>query len=102
MDENLLGANDRVNAAVVLQKVNRSLFAHAEDLAKNNNIESVQYNHELLHYYGVAKTEAAQNTLFSLSAIIMAVIMIGSVSLIYNAFAISVSERSCHLGCLRA
>ncbi|NGP59098.1 FtsX-like permease family protein [Paenibacillus thiaminolyticus] len=100
VDENLLGANDQVNAAVVLQKVNRSLFAHAENLAKNNNIESVQYNHELLHYYGVAKSKAAQNTLFSLSAIIMAVIMIGSVSLIYNAFAISVSERSRHLGML--
>lgn len=100
VDENIMGANDRVNAAVVLQKVNHSLFAHAENLAKNHHIETVQFNHDLLRYYGLAKSGAAQSTLFSLSAILMAVIMIGSVSLIYNAFAISVSERSRHLGML--
>ncbi|MGG4341489.1 ABC transporter permease [Paenibacillus lautus] len=100
VDENLIGANDRVNAAVVLQKVNQSLFAHAEKLAENNHIETVQYHHDLLHYYGVSKSEASYSTMFSLSVILMAVIMIGSVSLIYNAFAISVSERSRHLGML--
>lgn len=35
-----------------------------------------------------------------LSIIVTAIIMIGSISLIYNAFAISVSERSRHLGML--
>ncbi|RAR43491.1 ABC transporter permease [Paenibacillus sp. MDMC362] len=100
VDENLMGANDRVHAAVVLQKVNQSLFAHAENLADNNDIETVQYHHDLLHYYGVSKSEASNITMFSLSVILIAVIMIGSVSLIYNAFAISVSERSRHLGML--
>ncbi|MED4729692.1 ABC transporter permease [Aneurinibacillus migulanus] len=100
VDENIMGANDRVNAAVVLQKVNQPLFAHAENLAKRNNIETVQYNHDLLHYYGVSKSEASYSMMYSLSAILMAVIMIGSISLIYNAFAISVSERSRHLGML--
>lgn len=100
VDENLMGANDRVHAAVVLQKVNQSLFAHAENLAKDNHIETVQYHHDLLHYYGVSKSEASYSTMFSLSVILIAVIMIGSVSLIYNAFAISVSERSRHLGML--
>src|SRR5690625_4022197 len=41
-----------------------------------------------------------RTTFFSLVAIIMGIIIIGSVSLIYNAFAISVSERSRHLGML--
>ncbi|MBX4147690.1 ABC transporter permease [Paenibacillus lautus] len=100
VDENLMGANDRVHAAVVLQKVNQSLFAHAANLAKDNHIETVQYHHDLLHYYGVSKSEASYSTMFSLSVILIAVIMIGSVSLIYNAFAISVSERSRHLGML--
>ncbi|UVI30277.1 ABC transporter permease [Paenibacillus spongiae] len=100
VDENFIGENDRVDAAVVLQKVNRSLFAHAEDLAERNDIETVLYNHDLLHYYGVSKSIASSSTMLSLSVILMAVIMIGSVSLIYNAFAISVSERSRHLGML--
>src|SRR5699024_2857614 len=38
--------------------------------------------------------------LLSFVGIIMSVIVVGSVSLIYNAFAISVSERSRHLGML--
>ncbi|KOP68214.1 cell division protein FtsX [Bacillus sp. FJAT-18019] len=100
IDENIIGANDRVNAAVVLQKINPSLFVHAENLAKNNDIASVQYNNDLLHYYGLSKSGASQSMMYSLSAILMAIIMIGSISLIYNAFAISVSERSRHLGML--
>ncbi|NLX76191.1 MAG: ABC transporter permease, partial [Clostridiaceae bacterium] len=38
--------------------------------------------------------------LFTLTAIIMSIIIVGSVSLIYNAFAISVSDRSRYLGML--
>ncbi|MFD2168474.1 ABC transporter permease [Tumebacillus lipolyticus] len=100
VDESLMTTSDRVDAAVILQKIDRSLFLHAEDLATNNRIESVKYNQDLLYYYGVVKSEVMNSTLFSLSAIIIAVIMIGSVSLIYNAFAISVSERARHLGML--
>lgn len=100
VDENITGANDRVNAAVVMQKINPSLFAHAENLAKTNNIETVQFNNDLLHYYGLSKSGASQSMMYSISAILMAIIMIGSISLIYNAFAISVSERSRHLGML--
>lgn len=100
VDENMIGAKDHVNAAVVLQKIKPSLFAHAENVAKRNGIESVQYNNDLLHYYGLSKNEESYSMMYSLSAILMAVIMIGSVSLIYNAFAISGSERSRHLGML--
>ncbi|MEF7440873.1 FtsX-like permease family protein [Paenibacillus lautus] len=100
VDENMIGATGHVNAAVVLQNIKPSLFAHAENLAKRSNIESVQYNNDLLHYYGLSKNEESYSMMYSLSAILTAVIMIGSVSLIYNAFAISESERSRHLGML--
>ena len=100
VDETIIGANKRVNAAVVLHKINPSLFAHAENLAKRNDIETVQFNDDLLHYYGLSKSGASQSMMHSLAAILMAIIMIGSISLIYNAFAISVSERSRHLGML--
>lgn len=100
VDDHIIGGNDRVDASVVLQRVNPFLFAHAEELAEKNQIETVQYNNDLLHYYGLSSSGASSSMMFSLSAIIMAVIMIGSVALIYNAFAISVSERSRHLGML--
>lgn len=100
VDESIIAADERANAKVVLNKVDNSIYAHAEDLAKENNIESISYNNSLLRYYGVTSNDGLRNMLFSLSAIIMVVILIGSVSLIYNAFAISVSERARHLGML--
>ena len=100
VDESTIGANDPVNATVVLKKVKSSLYDHAKDLAKKNNIKSPKFNGQLLRYYGVTNNDNLYRTLLSLTAIIMAVIIIGSVSLIYNAFAISVSERSRHLGML--
>ena len=100
IDEKTLKDTDTVNALVILKKVNYSLYEHAEELAKKNKIESVNFNSELLRYYGVTNNDGLKSTLLLLSSIIMLVIIIGSVSLIYNAFAISVSERSRHLGML--
>ncbi|OKP93078.1 cell division protein FtsX [Paenibacillus sp. P3E] len=100
VDDHIIGGDDRVDASVVLQQVNPFLFAHAEKLAEKNQIDTVQYNNDLLRYYGLSSSGASSSMMFSLSAIIMGAIIIGSVGLIYNAFAISVSERSRHLGML--
>lgn len=100
IDEAMIGEDETVHATVVLKKVQRSLYAHAERLAEENNIEAVQFNNGLLRYHGVTNNDNLETTLYSLTAIIMVVIVVGSVSLIYNAFAISVSERSRHLGML--
>lgn len=91
---------DTVDAFVVLRKVKGSLYDHSKSLSSELGIDNVTYNTELLRYYGVTKNAQLRTTLFSLASIIMVVIMIGSVALIYNAFAISVSERARHLGML--
>lgn len=70
---------------MVLQQVNPFLFAHAEKLAEKNQIDTVQYNNDLLRYYGLSSSGASSSMMFSLSAIIMGAIIIGSVGLIYNA-----------------
>lgn len=100
VDNQIIGGDDRVDASVVLQQVSPFLFAHAEKLAEKNQINTVQYNNDLLHYYGLSSSGASSGMMFSLSAIIIGIIIIGSVGLIYNAFAISVSERSRYLGML--
>ena len=89
-----------VNAYVILQHINDSIFDYGENFAEHNGIEAVSFNHSLLRYYGIIKDDELRLMLFKLSAIIIGIIMIGSVSLIYNAFAISVSERSRYLGML--
>ncbi|WP_071394763.1 ABC transporter permease [Bacillus tuaregi] len=98
VDEQTL--SEKVDAFVVWKKINRSFYDHVETLAQAHKIEKFHYNTELLRYYGLTKNDNLRMTLFSLAGIIMAVIIIGSVALIYNAFAISVSERARHLGML--
>lgn len=100
VNEASITETNTVDAFVVLDKVNGSLFDHAKTLAQEQEIEVVNFNSELLRYYGVTANDSLRMTLFSLVGIIMAVIIIGSVALIYNAFAISVSERARHLGML--
>ncbi|WP_278277901.1 ABC transporter permease [Anaerovirgula multivorans] len=100
IDENIMSSQGKVNASVILNHIDSGLFEHGKKLASENGIESVGFNYNLLTYYGVVANDRVRNMLFTLSAIIMVIIMIGSISLIYNAFAISVSERSRHLGML--
>ncbi|GGA90792.1 FtsX-like permease family protein [Ornithinibacillus halotolerans] len=100
VDETTITEKNPVDAFVVLDKLNGSLYDHATSLADTHGIESVNFNSDLLRYYGITKNDNLRLTLFSLAGIIMAVIIIGSVALIYNAFAISVSERARHLGML--
>jgi putative ABC transport system permease protein len=100
IDETSVSKTHTVDAFVVLTQLDRSLFNHAKSLAAAEGIEKVNFNSDLLRYYGVTNNPQLHKTLFSLAAIIMSVIIIGSVALIYNAFSISVSERTRHLGML--
>lgn len=100
MDENTVGAKDTFDVSVVFKKVNQKLFDSADKIASDNGITDYGFNNDLLKYYGIVKDDAVKQMLYILTAIILAIIMIGSVSLIYNAFAISVSERSRYLGML--
>lgn len=100
VDEELLSEGDLVDLYITVNKINGSIYDHAKALAKKHGIEKVDFNSNLLRYYGVTANDNLRMTLFSLAGIIMAIIIIGSIALIYNAFAISVSDRARHLGML--
>lgn len=57
-------------------------------------------NYNVLTYLGVLGYEGFDVVLYGLAAIVCGLIMFGSVSLIYNAFSISVSERTKQFGLL--
>ena len=57
-------------------------------------------NETLLTYMGVTPFDTLNFTIWGLSALVIAIVMVGSVSLIYNAFAISVAERTKQFGLL--
>lgn len=69
------------------------------DYMENNNLTGRE-NTDLLMYSGVSRYDSFYVTLYSLAAIVILLIMFGSVSLIYNAFSISVSERTKQFGLL--
>lgn len=56
----------------------------------------------ILRYYGVFKTDAERSVLIGLTAILVGMIAYGSISLIYNSFAISISERIRQFGILKS
>ena len=66
----------------------------------NDNYPSGETNDNLLEVQGSFKTDNLYRMIYGLAAIFIGLIMFGSVSLIYNAFAISVSERTKQFGLL--
>jgi len=64
--------------------------------------KSSAVNNDLLRYSGQSDMENLNVILYSLAAILMGIIMFGSGSLIYNAFSISVSERTKQFGLLKS
>ncbi len=61
---------------------------------------SYKYNSDYLMALGVVKYSTLQTMIYTLEAIIIFIIALGSVALIYNAFSISVSERTKQFGLL--
>ncbi|WP_017795425.1 ABC transporter permease [Oceanobacillus kimchii] len=102
IDEDILATEENVTVFVKSNDISTSLFDAIPVFAKNQNIDQnqIEFNYNLLEAYVVSPNEGAMTTVFGLIAIIIVIIMIGSVALIYNAFAISVSERSRYLGML--
>ncbi|WP_339164565.1 ABC transporter permease [Siminovitchia sp. FSL W7-1587] len=98
LNENSIGKDEPLNVSVVSKKLTGSFYKDTEKFAQSLGISDYEVNIELLRYSGVVKSDGMRQALYSVTAVIMAIILIGSVSLIYNAFAISVSERSRHLG----
>lgn len=73
--------------------------AQVYDYLKNLDCGSAT-NTDVLLYSGVSKYSSFNTMLTGLVAVLVGLIMFGSVSLIYNAFAISVSERTRQFGLL--
>ena len=58
------------------------------------------YHTELLSYLGISQSESIKSLIMGIAAALLLIIAVGAISLIYNAFAISVSERTKELGLL--
>ncbi len=100
LDMEALAADAPVTIQQTLKKIDSGLYTRGETLGADMGAQFVHFNNQLLVYYGVTKDNNFRNTMISVVAILALIILIGSVSLIYNAFAISLAERSRMLGML--
>lgn len=87
------------------QEVNRLVLVNPSDVysfASRYLEGKVEYSYhtELLSYLGVSQNENVKSLIIGIAVALLVIIAIGAVSLIYNAFAISVSERTKEIGLL--
>ncbi len=101
LDPAALTSEQTVNASIGVNHLSKKIYPHSRALAEKLGIpDQINYNTELLRYHGMLENDNTQEIVYSFVLIIIVIIMIASVSLIYNAFAISVSERIRQLGML--
>ena len=62
--------------------------------------DGITYHSSLLRYLGIRGSSSIWNTFFGVAAVLALVIVVACISLIYNAFAISVAERAGQFGLL--
>lgn len=62
----------------------------------------IQYNGDLLRFNGISTLDSFNSVLYGFGGVLIFIIMLGSISLIYNAFSISVSERTKQFGLLKS
>lgn len=112
LDKDSIGSGDWLDVSVTFKQVDNDIFKHGQELAVQAGVANyfvdtttgevqnylVYYNNNLLALYGVMADATISNILNIFALIAIVIIMVASVTLIYNAFAISISERSRQLG----
>lgn len=105
LDAGKLTSGETVDAYLTVSKLSNSLYGKAQNLSERLTQSGdtgfdMQYHNSLLGYYGCSDNDGFNMAMYSVAVILILIIMVGSISLIYNAFAISVSERSKQFGML--
>ncbi len=102
IDAAALSPGDTVDVMLTMKTVSKDIYKAIPAIARQAGIAEpdVDFHDELLRYYGVVSYDNVLTFIYIFAAIIITIIILASVSLIYNSFAISVSERSRQLGLL--
>jgi|AGTN01.3.fsa_nt_gi ABC-type transport system, involved in lipoprotein release, permease component len=102
LDEAALAPGARVDVYVTVPNVSRGIYDDVGALVADagDDRTGAEFNDDLLRFYGVVEWDNVNTFLNGFMFVIILIIVIASVSLIYNAFAMSVSERARQLGLL--
>lgn len=101
LPEDLAGF-ETINVSLWEKHVSRSIYNDCMQLGEMAGVdrEKIVMNDALLSASGISNYTGYNQMILSLIIILVLIIMVSSISLIYNAFAISLSERSKQLGML--
>lgn len=95
-------ADNQYVVSVTMKERTAAIYEDAQKIAEDYGVADVPINanNTLLMFYGINDDNGFMTTITLATGIVSLIIMIGSISLIYNAFAISLSQRSRYLGML--
>lgn len=94
------GAEAESYRALFTMENMRDIYAYKTELSQTYADCEVEIHNDLLQWYGVGDNKNLVLVLVSLLAIVIGLIMVGAISLIYNAFSISLRERTWQFGLL--
>jgi len=107
-NENMI-TSSTVDIGVISKKA-KNIYNDTEEIAEklgmyeinklDEKVYNVKYNTYVLAYKGVNNKSGFNEMLYTVCGILITVIMVGSILVIYNSFAISVSERKKQFGML--
>ena len=107
-NENMI-TSSTVDIGIISKKA-KNIYNDTEEIAEKlgmyeinalgEKVYNVKYNTYVLAYKGVNNNSGFNEMLYTVCGILIAVIMVGSILVIYNSFAISVSERKRQFGML--
>lgn len=100
LDESSLTEKDTVQLYLTVDHLDSSIYDKGIVLQDSLSKGTVGFNDELLFYNGMNQNFSFMLTVYGVAAVLIVIIIIGSISLIYNAFAISVTDRSSDFGML--
>lgn len=101
LDPQTLPPDAKVDVNVLWKKVSKQANIQANQFAETLGLNPIklEFNRDVLRYYGLL-SDRNQMTLGIIGAILLTMIVVASVSLIHNAFAISLLERGRQFGML--
>ncbi|MCI9575905.1 MAG: ABC transporter permease [Clostridiales bacterium] len=100
LDLNALPQDTTFDVMVAVKNVDKSIYPRSEALMKTLSQGEFYYNSSFLAYSGVSDDDSMLTTLYLVIGIVIFIVVVGAIALVYNSFAISVSERSVNFGML--
>ena len=100
-DKSVVSKSNPMEVTIALKTVNHNSLNDLKDMINSYSISEYNIKTSYLDmFFAYEKGNNTMTSLVSMAAVIIAIIIIASVVLIYNAFAMSISERVRYLGML--